>query len=141
MKLRLCHLLLSLGSFTTAWGQAAAPNVGDPVKELRAALAPLDPARIPTGVLLDRMMFLTNPRRYAGQGDTVADYRTFEQQYWGFYRAALDTTQLPSPATVRARLSQRAQQGVVPLLMLNYRYNATSCCRPPRATALSPSTR
>lgn len=89
MKTRLLYFLLSLGSLATAWGQAATPDVGNPWKELWTSLAPLNPVRIPTGVLLNRTVLITNPHRYAGQGDTVASYNTFEQQYWEFFHAAL----------------------------------------------------
>ncbi|MDO7885950.1 T9SS type A sorting domain-containing protein [Hymenobacter cheonanensis] len=97
--------------------------MGNPLKELRAALGGLNSARIPTGVLLNRMLFITNPHRYAGQGDTTTSYRTFEQQYWEFYHAALDTTRFPTLATLQGRVAQRVQQGSVPLLMLSYTYN------------------
>lgn len=136
MKPRLLRLLLLLGLLHTTshrgWGQQAAPaGTGHPLKELRAALGSLDPTRITTGVLLNRMLFITNPHRYAGQGDTAASYGTFEQQYWEFYHAALDTTRFPTLATVRGRVAQRVQQGSVPLLLLSYTYNelATTAAR------------
>ncbi|WP_151087118.1 T9SS type A sorting domain-containing protein [Hymenobacter baengnokdamensis] len=110
-------------------GQAALPqqlpnaDVGNPWKELWASLAGLNPDRIPTGVLLNRTVQLSNPHRYAGLGDTVASYSTFEQQYWQFFHSALDTTQLTSLASLRQRVAQRTQQGGLPLLMLSYSYN------------------
>lgn len=101
-------------------------GVGNPLKELRSALAGLNASRVPTGVLLNRTLQLGNPHRYAGQGDTVASYSTFEQQYWEFYHAALDTTQLLTLATLRGRIAQRVQQGSIPLLMLHYTYSELS---------------
>ncbi|WP_375416928.1 LamG-like jellyroll fold domain-containing protein [uncultured Hymenobacter sp.] len=70
------------------------------------------------------MMLITNPQRFAGQGDTAASYNGFEQQYWEFYHAALDTSRLPTLEALRASIGQRVQQGTVPLLMLRYDYNA-----------------
>ncbi len=96
---------------------------GNPVQELRESLSALNSNRIPTGVLLDRMMLITDPHRFAGQGDTSATYQGFEQQYWEFFRAALDTSQLPTLDALRLRIGQRVQQGAVPLLMLRYGYN------------------
>lgn len=93
------------------------------MKERQATFGSLAPGRISTGILLDRMVLLTNPHRFAGQGDTAVKYSGFEQQYWEFYHAALDTTQFPSLAALRARITQRVQQDVVPLLMLHYSYN------------------
>lgn len=96
------------------------------LRELRTALSGLNASRIPTGVLLNRMMLITNPHRYAGQGDTVASYKWFAQQYWEFYHAALDSSQLPTLAALQASIAQRVQQGSVPLLMLSYSYNEFS---------------
>ncbi|GAB3638487.1 hypothetical protein GCM10027422_40770 [Hymenobacter arcticus] len=92
-------------------------------KELRTALAGLNPNRIPTGVLLNRTPVFTDPHLFSGQGDTAASYAGFEQQYAEFYQAALDTSQLPTLAALRASITQRTQQGTVPLLMLQYNYN------------------
>ena len=124
MKITLLFLLflLELGSMP-GWGQAPAADVGNPLKELRAALSGLDPSRIPTGVLLNRTMLFTNPHRFAGQGDTAINYRGFEQQYWEFYHAALDSSQLLTLDALRGRTTQKMQQGAVPLLMLQYQYN------------------
>lgn len=93
------------------------------MRELHATMAGLDASRIPTGVLLDRMMFITNPHRFTGQGDTTTDYNGFEQQYWEFYHAALDSSQLPTLDALRARIDQRVTAGAVPLVMLSYQYN------------------
>lgn len=97
--------------------------MGNLLKELRAALAGLNPNRIPTGVLLNRTPVFTNPHRFGGQGDTAASYAGFEQQYAEFYQAALDTSRLPTLAALRASIAQRTQQGTVPLLMLQYDYH------------------
>jgi hypothetical protein len=65
-------------------------------------LAGLDtsPSRIPTRVLLNQMLFMINPHRYAGRGDTVVSSTGFEQQYWEF--SAIDTTQLLTLDSLRA---------------------------------------
>lgn len=88
MKTRLLYLFLLLTLLTVSVSQAqtATADAGNPIKELRAALQSLDtgPARLPTGVLLNRMMFITNPHRFAGQGDTTVSYAGFEQQYWEY---------------------------------------------------------
>jgi hypothetical protein len=104
---------------------AHAQTTGNPMKELQAALANLDtgPARIPTRVLLNRMLFITNPHRYAGQGHTTISYNNFEQQYWEFYHSALDTTQLLTLDSLRGTIRQRLQQNELPLVMLAYSYN------------------
>jgi len=131
MKKRLLRVFLFVGLLsgvsTRGWGQAApSDSVGNPLKERQAAFAGLAAGRIPTGVLLDRTLLLTNPHRFAGQGDTAVKYSGFEQQYWEFYHAALDTTRLPTLAALRASIAQRVQQDVVPLLMLQYTYNELS---------------
>ena len=86
----------------------------------------LDPNRIPTGVLMDRMMLMTDPHLFAGQGTTFANYQDFQQQYWEFYNASLSSYSLATPAELRDRINQRVQQGTVPLLMLRYNYNEIS---------------
>ncbi|MGI4873930.1 MAG: T9SS type A sorting domain-containing protein [Janthinobacterium lividum] len=98
----------------------------NPLEVLRTAQAGLDPHRIPTGILMNRVLLFTNPSRFAGQGDTAASYRGFEQQYWEYYHANLDTTQLLTLDSLRARSGRRVQQHELPLLMLSYRYNALS---------------
>ena len=52
---------------------APASVQGDPAQELRESLTELDTARIPTRVLLNRMMLMTDPHRFAGRGDTLTD--------------------------------------------------------------------
>lgn len=74
----LCLLLIGSQLGGPAWGQATTP-VGNPL-ELREALAPLDAHRIPMGFLLNRLMLFTDPTRLAGQDDTAASFRGFEQQ-------------------------------------------------------------
>ncbi|WP_151086968.1 T9SS type A sorting domain-containing protein [Hymenobacter baengnokdamensis] len=128
MKKQLLHLLFLLallaGASNSGWGQAApSDGVGNPLKERQVTFGSLAPGRISTGVLLDRMLFLTNPHRFAGLGDTSVSYKGFEQQYWEFYHAALDSTRLTTLATLRASIAERVQQDVVPLLMLHYSYN------------------
>lgn len=76
MKRRLLRLFLLVGLLSgvsvRGWGQAApSDGVGNPQKERQAAFAGLAASRIPTGVLLDRTLLLTNPHRFAGQGDTA----------------------------------------------------------------------
>lgn len=127
MKNSILCLLVLLGLCQPcAWGQGSNPpgdGDGNLAKELRAALAGLNASRIPSGVLLNRVLAVTKPHRYAGQGDTVVSYRDFEQQYWEFYYATLDSTRLPTVGALQASISQRVQQGAVPLLMLSYSYN------------------
>lgn len=125
MKNSILGLLIILGLWgsTPGWAQTTYSGQGNPLRELRDALSPLNPSRIPTGVLLNRMMLMTNPHRFAGQGDTVATYNGFEQQYWEYYHAALDSSRLLTLDALRASINQRVQQGTVPLLMLQYSYN------------------
>ncbi|RZL10975.1 MAG: hypothetical protein EOO62_12685, partial [Hymenobacter sp.] len=83
----------------------------------------MDAHRIPTGILMNRVMLFTDPSRFAGQGDTAASYRGFEQQYWEYYHASLDTTHLLTLDSLRARTARHVQQQNE-LLMLSYSYNA-----------------
>lgn len=119
----LCLLMLLTSCSIRGWSQTTSSSQGNPLRELRDALSGLDPSRVPTGVLLNRVMLMTEPHRFAGQGDTMATYNGFQQQYWEYYHAALDSSQLPTLAALRLSIDQRVQQGVVPLLMLRYDYN------------------
>lgn len=122
----LCLLLLFVLYSTSGISQGTTPEQGDPLQELRTSLSGLDPSRIPSGVLLNRMMLITDPHLFAGQGNTVASYSTFEQQYWEFYNASLINSQLPTLDGLRASIDQRVQKGAVPLLMLSYNHHQIS---------------
>jgi hypothetical protein len=125
MKNQLLGLLLLLGlaSGRPAWAQELSDEPGNPLQELRESLGTLDPGRISTGVLLDRTLQLSNPHRFNGWTDTVSTYRGFDQQYFEFYHASLDTSRYPTLDALQASIAQRVQQGSVPLLMLRYNYN------------------
>jgi hypothetical protein len=108
-----------------AVGQGTPPpksEQGNPIEELHTALASLDSSRIHTGVLLDRMMFMTNPYRFNGTGDTLTNRNGWDQQYWEFYNASLH----PEKLTTRKEINERAREmmagGVLPVLMLQYQY-------------------
>ena len=123
----LCWLILFGLYSSRGWGQATRtmadePGQGDPIKELHESLAGLNPNRIPTGVLINRTMLMTDPHRFAGQGDTLTDWKGWEQQYWEFYNASLKQQGLVTLASIHAASQARLLQEVVPLLMLKYRY-------------------
>ena len=64
-----------------AFGQEIPPPVhGSPLQELQETYSTLDPGRMPTGVLLDQVIPLSRPERFAGQGDTAANWTGWEQQ-------------------------------------------------------------
>jgi hypothetical protein len=118
-------VLLGLGATRVA-GQGTPPPAkseqGDPIEELHAALANLDSSRIHTGVLLDRMMFMTDPDRFNGKGDTLTNRNGWEQQYWEFYNASLHPEKLTTRQEINERAREMMAKDVMPLLMLQYRY-------------------
>lgn len=125
MKTRILCLLLLLGlSSTRGWSQTdSLATQGDPLRELREALSGLDPNRMSTGVLMNRMMLITDPHRFDGRGDTLTDWHGWEQQYWEFYNASLNQQSLLSREQLAARIGAKLEQNAIPLLMLKYRYD------------------
>lgn len=57
------------------------PPLSDPNQEARDAVSQLNTSRLTTGVFMNRVMTLTRPQRFGGQGDTATDWKGWEQQY------------------------------------------------------------
>ncbi|GAA3948565.1 hypothetical protein GCM10022406_32960 [Hymenobacter algoricola] len=117
-------MLVALGLCSTpAWSQTETLGQGDPGQEMRDATAGLNPNRIGTGVLLNRTMLITDPHRFGGSGDTLTDWKGWEQQYWEFYNASLQPQGLLTRQELWSRIDAKFSQNAVPLLMLKYRYD------------------
>lgn len=98
----------------------------NPLLAQQQAVSGLDASRIPTKVLLNRTVYMTNPYRFAGRGDTTTNYAGFMQQYWEFYNAYATNARLLTVAQLKESMAQSLQSGVVPLLMLRYNYSEIS---------------
>ena len=70
--------LLAVLLTRAAQGQTADPPLhGNILEELRETYSTLHASRISTGVLLDQVVPLSRPERFAGQGDTTATWATW----------------------------------------------------------------
>ena len=83
----------------------------------------LDPARIPTGVLLDRTVPFSAVRRLDGTRDTATTYGQWRQMYLEFWNATLRRELLTAPADVDRQVYQGPSFPGLPLRVLHYRYN------------------
>ncbi|TGE21316.1 T9SS type A sorting domain-containing protein [Hymenobacter aquaticus] len=98
-------------------------TMGSLATELQTSLSTLKPGRMKTTVLADLSVALSNPKRFAGNGDTINSYANWEQQYLEFYRTSLNRSTLPTLPQLRERIASRIANGQVPLLVLNYEYD------------------
>jgi hypothetical protein len=88
------------------------------VGSARAATAPASP----TGILYDRVLPLSHIERYDGR---TAAPPARPATWWQIYdelRRAADSPTGPDPLALRERARQQARSGVIPLALLDYRY-------------------
>jgi hypothetical protein len=113
-----CVLLLS------GWAQASPARGVDPAgRALAEVLSGLDPRSLETGLLYDRVVPLARAERFDGsEAAPAAEPATWRQLYDELQRASLGAPPGPTLGVVRERARERVREGVIPLALLDLRY-------------------
>ncbi len=102
------------------------PSASGPLDVLEArldqAFGHLDPARVPTGVLLDRVLPIARLERFDGSADAPpASPATVRQIVHELRRASLGPVLAPTPEELRTRGSRAAREGPIPIAVVDAR--------------------
>ena len=85
---------------------------------------PVEARDVPTGILYDRVVPLSQAREYDGDNAPAVSQPQWLQVYHEFYRASLDTPSRPDAATLRRRAHSLSPFDPVPIAVIHARYTA-----------------
>jgi hypothetical protein len=117
-----CLLSVTLLSTVVA---GAAPSPASGISErLARILGELPADQVPTGILYDRVLALAPIEEHDGSpGSAPANLRAWRQMLHEISRASLAAPSWPQLEAVEERAERKIRRGVVPLAVMNFRYD------------------
>ncbi|MFC1573054.1 T9SS type A sorting domain-containing protein [Candidatus Eisenbacteria bacterium] len=103
---------------------AGSVSAQDRYAELERVLADLSDEHVQSGILYDRILPLSRIEEFDGtKGAPAATLREWRQMYYEIRRASISLPPWPSLETVSQRAETGIQRGVVPLAIMDFRYD------------------
>lgn len=87
-------------------------------------IEPLNKAEISTGLLADKAFILSSMNEFNGETDGVISLSRWKQIYRQLYNASVTETVILSPDSLKTRVQNYLLQNIIPIGILNAKYNA-----------------